>query len=290
MPNRSRVSPSYVLVDGQTLHYRQHGDGTPLILLHQSPRSSRMFTTLMPELSDYHTVAFDTPGFGESDCLRGEKSIESLASVLARAIEGLKLGEVDVFGFHTGNKIAAALASQHPQIVRSVIVCGQPHSLIATSSARNDAIANVASKRQPEFLGLLRAVGAVVEELHASGDERPGEFTQQHDTDCLIDLISGYAALESIYAAIHEFDFTQSLKNAQVPVGIIEILNESERASIGSQSEVLKHAVGAKSVKIIEPQVENRPSLCGWSAWSPSEMAYCIRETLQVLNGAHSVE
>ena len=56
------------------VHYRRAGSGSPIILLHQSPKSSEEYIPLINELSDQYTVfAPDTPGNGLSDPLPIEK-------------------------------------------------------------------------------------------------------------------------------------------------------------------------------------------------------------------------
>jgi pimeloyl-ACP methyl ester carboxylesterase len=56
-------------VDGLELFYREAGprDAPTVLLLHGFPSSSHMFRNLIPMLADeYHVVAPDFPGYGES--------------------------------------------------------------------------------------------------------------------------------------------------------------------------------------------------------------------------------
>jgi pimeloyl-ACP methyl ester carboxylesterase len=100
---------------------------TPLVLLHQSPMSSRTFVPLLPALgTDRSLYAVDTPGFGESDGPAREPSIVDYAAAVGDLLEGLRLREVDLLGYHTGSAIAAELAIARPAQVRRVAFVAIP--------------------------------------------------------------------------------------------------------------------------------------------------------------------
>src|SRR3974377_1909420 len=57
-------------VDGLHVFYREAGNETPpkLFLLHGFPASSHQYRNLIPALADdFHVIAPDYPGFGNSD-------------------------------------------------------------------------------------------------------------------------------------------------------------------------------------------------------------------------------
>ena len=59
---------SYTVVDGVRLHYRESGQGEPVLLLHGWPTSSLLWRHVVPEISSRRRVlALDLPGFGFSD-------------------------------------------------------------------------------------------------------------------------------------------------------------------------------------------------------------------------------
>ena len=73
-----------------TVHYRTMGDGSPLVLLHATPKSSRSLLNVMPHLATHHRViAPDTLGFGESDPLPTPLTIEVLAEAMADLLNTL---------------------------------------------------------------------------------------------------------------------------------------------------------------------------------------------------------
>ena len=97
------------------VHYRREGAGPPLALFSASGRSSRMFNGLIPLVSSrFDACAFDTPGFGNSDPLPQGTTIERLAECFIEALDALGIERTHVYGLHTGNKIAAAMAARWP--------------------------------------------------------------------------------------------------------------------------------------------------------------------------------
>ncbi|MFZ2998656.1 alpha/beta fold hydrolase [Sphingobium sp.] len=113
------------LPDGQ-IHYRQTGDGMPLLLLHPSPGSSRQMVGLMDSLqSEFHLVAPDTAGNGDSTALTIDSpDISDYATRLPALLDALGLDRVAVYGSHTGAAIACELAILRPDRVSHVVLDG----------------------------------------------------------------------------------------------------------------------------------------------------------------------
>jgi pimeloyl-ACP methyl ester carboxylesterase len=109
-------------------------DKTPIILLHQSPNSSVEHEPLVMELGkDRITIAPDTPGHGGSDGPDAIPTIEDYAGAIAEGLQKLGYGPnrpVDLFGFHTGSRVATELALSHPAMVRRVILGLSPYGFV----------------------------------------------------------------------------------------------------------------------------------------------------------------
>lgn len=111
------------------LHYRASParKGRPLVLLHQTPLSGRMYQTLLPLLAEQRQVyAPDTPGYGESDGFDQPPAISDYSDALIDWLDAVGETEVDLFGYHTGAAIAVDLAARYPNRVRSVILMSVP--------------------------------------------------------------------------------------------------------------------------------------------------------------------
>jgi pimeloyl-ACP methyl ester carboxylesterase len=120
------------IAEGQ-VHYRtiEAGNGAnkpPMLLLHSSPLSSQLMVKFATHLAATRDViALDTLGQGDS-CppARPDAMMDYFADATARALATLgdKYRTVDVFGTHTGARIAADLAIDRPQSVRKVVLDG----------------------------------------------------------------------------------------------------------------------------------------------------------------------
>jgi len=100
----------------------------PIVLLHASPVSSRLMDRMANHLAETRMViAIDTLGQGDSSPPRSmDEPIDYFADATLRALAqlGEAFAEFDVFGTHTGGRIAAEMAIAAPGTVRCVIMDG----------------------------------------------------------------------------------------------------------------------------------------------------------------------
>lgn len=100
---------------------------TPVICLHHSGGSGRLFAPMLRELGQERSLyAPDLPGHGSSDNPSGKASVVDLAAALGDFLDGLRLRTVDLFGYQVGSLLAAELAISRPQQVRRVMLWGVP--------------------------------------------------------------------------------------------------------------------------------------------------------------------
>lgn len=107
------VPRRYVDVDGRAVHYRVVGEGPAVVMLHDSPRSSRLHLDTMHRLSHrFRVYALDTPGYGNSDPLDlASPTIGDFAGALNDALEALGLSGCPLYATHTSAKIALEYAA-----------------------------------------------------------------------------------------------------------------------------------------------------------------------------------
>ncbi len=115
-------------VDGPygQIHLRIAGDGTPLILLHQSPLSGDQFSAVLPLLANrgFCAVAMDTPGFGQSDRPTAPVGIAGYAEAVPAVMAAMGWTKASILGHHTGASIAASLAARRPELVDRLVLNG----------------------------------------------------------------------------------------------------------------------------------------------------------------------
>jgi pimeloyl-ACP methyl ester carboxylesterase len=101
------------------------GPGTPLLLLHQTPRSIDEFAEVIPLLAESRPViAVDMPGYGCSDPVPGQPSIADYARADLEVLDALGVERAIVVGHHTGAVIAVELAAMAPARIERVVLSG----------------------------------------------------------------------------------------------------------------------------------------------------------------------
>lgn len=122
--------PRRAYADGPTgqIHYQVMGEGIPLVLSHQSPSSSNMFSKAYPLLAaaSIQAIGIDTPGFGSSDVPDPRPSVTDYATMFAPVLDALGLNAAHFLGHHTGASNVAAFAHTSPDRVLSIILNGPP--------------------------------------------------------------------------------------------------------------------------------------------------------------------
>jgi len=117
-----------VNLDGLDIFYREAGNKNKpsILLLHGFPSSSHMFRDLINDLSaDYHLVAPDYPGFGQSSkpsVSEYEYSFDNLALTISRFIDALGLKKLSLYLHDYGGPIGFRIAAQRPELIEALIV------------------------------------------------------------------------------------------------------------------------------------------------------------------------
>ena len=115
-------------VPGASLYYEVRGSG-PLLLVVGQPMTSEPFGPLADQLADQSTVVtYDPRGLGRStvDDPSLDVTPELEADDLARLVEALGGGPADVFGSSGGAVAGLALATRHPDRVRTLVAHEPP--------------------------------------------------------------------------------------------------------------------------------------------------------------------
>ncbi|MEL7298138.1 MAG: alpha/beta hydrolase [Pseudomonadota bacterium] len=181
-----RSSRGYVdAVCGQ-LHFRSwgvSGSKPDLYLLHPAPYSGLAWLTIAPLLAhDRRVIAPDFPGYGGSDALSGEATIDGYCQAMQAVAERLSVGLVDVVGFHSGCLVAAEWGRAAPDTIAALVLLDVPAfdgetrvrllDQIApiTLSASLDSLQDdwaMAVTRRYEHEGLARSVSMFAEMMRA---------------------------------------------------------------------------------------------------------------------------
>ena len=237
----------YVDARGGQIHYAEMGAGEPLLLMGETPRSSRLFDRLQPLLAPHlRAIAVDLPGLGNSHPLPEPMSVPTVAACLSEVLDGLGLERAHVFGMHTGNEVAAAFAADWPDRVDRLIIAGQTHSLFPEIEKRNEALApsferyheqerDDAGRAMREWLGAKLTLdetwwpGPLVS--GATQDARAIATAEAK----VIDYLLGWRSAVPIYHAVFDFDLAEAVGRIKAETLVLEYLTPEE-AHYGPQA------------------------------------------------------
>lgn len=179
---------SYFEHRGCKLFYEEHGQGTPVVLIHGLGSSALDWEMQIPALAaHYRVVAMDVRGHGRSQKPHERYSIAGFADDVAALIEHLQLAPVHLIGISMGGTISFQFGVDRPQLLRSLTIVNSVAEMKANTPANclmivmrwtmsrllsMDTIGKTLAKKlfpKPEQAGLRRKV----EERWRYNDKRP---------------------------------------------------------------------------------------------------------------------
>ena len=116
-----------IKIDGIKIFYREAGnlDKPNFVLFHGFPSSSHMFRNLIPQLEEnFHIIAMDYPGFGQSDIPSREKFIytfDNLANIVDEFLSLLKIDKFYMYVFDYGAPIGFRIALKRPESILGIV-------------------------------------------------------------------------------------------------------------------------------------------------------------------------
>jgi pimeloyl-ACP methyl ester carboxylesterase len=111
------------------IHYREAGPpgAQALVFLHQTALSGKSWEPVIPAFaSDFHVLAPDTPGYGDSTRPETRPGLDWYVGALVAFLDAKGIGRAAFVGHHTGASLAAALATRHPERVSHVVLSMPP--------------------------------------------------------------------------------------------------------------------------------------------------------------------
>ncbi len=128
----------FVTIDSLRLAYRVAGNlsNPAMVLLHGLAETSAFFwRPLIDQFSDnYHIIAFDLLGHGDSDHPDDGYEVECQAQLIRRALEQMGISRVVLVGHSLGGMIAARLSIDAPYLVHKLVLYDAPLSDRATKN------------------------------------------------------------------------------------------------------------------------------------------------------------
>ncbi|KAF2035050.1 putative hydrolase [Setomelanomma holmii] len=115
-------------LDDVSIHFRYHGSGPPILLVHGFPQHSLTWHTIGPILAqNYAVIAPDNRGGGDSSLSLSNNYTASAGGQDLKAIlDYLNITRTYVFAHDKGVGLAASLAIEHPDTIARLILAEYP--------------------------------------------------------------------------------------------------------------------------------------------------------------------
>lgn len=128
MTHTHATAPTQFVTVGDTrIAYRRFGaaEGHPLVFLQHFTGTMDFWDPTVVDGFAHHrpVILFDNVGVGSSGGLT-PPTVRAMANDAAAVIAALGLAQVDLLGFSLGGFVAQAVASDHPHVVRRLILAG----------------------------------------------------------------------------------------------------------------------------------------------------------------------
>jgi pimeloyl-ACP methyl ester carboxylesterase len=173
----------FVSIDGLSVHYRDEGEGFPLVLLHGAPSSLHTWDGLAKELSrHYRVIRLDLPGYGlTGPNAAGDYSLGWYMRFLDSFLNALHVDSCYLAGNSFGGRLASEFAYEKKDRVKKLILIaasGYPHKgedIPAVKMARNPLLRPLVRYVTPRFF-----VAMNVREAFGEGTKVPDETIDRY--------------------------------------------------------------------------------------------------------------
>ncbi|MGB6896621.1 MAG: alpha/beta fold hydrolase [Dehalococcoidia bacterium] len=114
----AELSHHFAEAAGLTWHYVEAGQGEPVVFLHGLPESWYSWHYQLEALSDdYHVIAIDLKGYGQSDKSDGDYSAERVAEEVVALLDTIGLERFNLVTHDWGTLLGDFIAGRHPERV-----------------------------------------------------------------------------------------------------------------------------------------------------------------------------
>jgi len=112
-------------LDDIEIHYRETGEGFPIVLIHGYTGNSRNWALTAPALAErFRVISVDLRGHGQSAKPVSEDAyaLETMASDVYELLKNLDVNECVLVGHSMGGMVSQLLVLEHPEIVTALIL------------------------------------------------------------------------------------------------------------------------------------------------------------------------
>ncbi|MGH8288523.1 MAG: alpha/beta fold hydrolase [Steroidobacteraceae bacterium] len=202
-------------------------EGTPLLCLHPSPLSGRVFERFLAVAgADRSIFAPDLPGFGDSDPPPQDAGLAEHAAAIGDFLDTMRLRRVDLLGHGFGALVAVELASARPDQIRRIVLVSPPPSREGGPRVPPGASSEAAPSRRPPAADgshLLEEWGRAVAYCGAGA-------TPDIVSTAVAERLRNSAQAAGAAAAERDYPLRARLAQLSVPLLVLRLGSEAESA------------------------------------------------------------
>jgi len=238
--------------DGTKIHYKDWGEGHPVVFSHGWPLNADSWEAQMMFLASqgYRCIAHDRRGHGRSSQPWGGNDMDTYAGDLSELIESLDLKSITLVGFSAGGGEVARYIGRHgtKRVAKIALISAVPPLMLKT-------VANPGGLPIEVFDEIRRGSIADRSQLYKDlaggpffGANRPGSKVSQGmiDSFWLQGMKAGHKNTFDCIKAFSETDFTEDLRQFDRPTLVIHG-DDDQIVPIGASglrsSKLIKHAI-----------------------------------------------
>jgi len=228
-----------VTANGLKIHYRDVGEGFPIVFLHGFTGNTRNWALTVPSLSDrFRCVSIDHPGHGQSGRPAGTAfyALSGMAAVAYDAIRAIGIEECYLVGHSMGGMISQHIILDHPEFVRGLVLVDTAAAPITGAESWSEKLRKTAREEgieaafdlrskhdpraaDPAFLRLWRE-----QFLMTSVDAYVGGSLAMRDRDPLLDRLAALTVPALIVCGENDEPFRQPSRALQEAIAGSELV------------------------------------------------------------------
>lgn len=155
------------IINSVRMHWRDEGDGEPVVFIHGFPFNARMWDEQLASLpAGWRAIAPDLRGFGASaGGPAGPYTMDQFADDIAALLDHVGVRSAVICGLSMGGYVAFALHRRHRQKVRALVLCNtrpgadteeaRRNRLVQAARVRQDGVAPVVESMLPRLMSDL---------------------------------------------------------------------------------------------------------------------------------------
>lgn len=268
---------------GLKIRYARHGQGAPMVLLHNGGTSHAIWSEVVSRLEgDYETFALDLLGYGASDKPSEGHDLNHHVEILEGFLDRLGLRDVVLVGNCMGSAISLSCALRRPNDVRALVLINPLTS--ATFGAGGLGFLLGMRRRAPSLakalyvpfrrLRLNRTLARASLRLQFG---RTGRGRRLHHRDDLCACFTGPGQLPSLIGALDDLTNYAFLDDFTPPAGFPPLCT-----IWGDENVILSSVAGRRLNERLRPQREEWIAGAGHLVMleEPDAVAGAIRDFL----------